>query len=57
MKNEDCCNDKWEEEVECEESGEGCVVYGKATPDSLDEGVSYIRYGREEVGNDRCTSE
>lgn len=51
------CNDKGEEEVEREESGEGGIVYGEASSDSLDEGASYVGDGREKVGNNGGPSE
>jgi len=30
-----CSNDKRQEEVECKESGQCGIIYGKAAPDSL----------------------
>jgi len=39
------CNNEWEEEVKGKKAGEGGVVYGEATPDSLHQGVAYIGDG------------
>jgi len=50
-------NDKWEQEVECKESGKGGVVYGEATSNSLNECAAYIGDGREQVCDDCSTSE
>lgn len=41
-----------EKEVECEESAKGGVVNGKAAPDSLDQSLTNVWHGREEVRND-----
>lgn len=57
MNNGEGCNNKWEQEVEGKEAGEGGIVYGKAPPDSLHKRSAYIGYGGEKVGNDRSTPE
>lgn len=49
-------DDEGEEEVKCEEPGKGSIVYGETSSDSLNEGVSYIRYGGKKVSNNCCTS-
>jgi len=44
----DCCgcDNEREEEVEGKEPGEGSIVYRKATPNSLDQGVPHIGNSR-----------
>lgn len=42
--------------MECEESSEGGVVYRETSPDSLDEGVSYVGDSGEKISNDCSTS-
>ena len=39
------CDEEGEKEVEGKESGEGCIVYRKASSNSLDEGVADIGDG------------
>lgn len=46
-----------EKEMKCEESGEGGVVNGKASSDSLDEGAADVGNSGKEVGNNSGTSE
>lgn len=50
------CDNEREKEVECKESGKGCIIYRKATSDSLDEGAPNVGDCGKEVGNDGCTS-
>lgn len=44
-------NNEGEEEVECEESGEGSVVYREAPSDSLNKSTPDVGDSRKEVGN------
>lgn len=57
MENKYGGNNKWEEEMECEESGQSGIVYGEASSDSLNQGVSYVGDSGKEVGNNCCPSE
>lgn len=47
MNNSKGCNDKGEQEMEGKEPSEGGVVDRESPSDSLDEGASYIRHGRQ----------
>ena len=35
-------DDKWQKEVECEESSKGGIIYREAAPDSLNKGAADV---------------
>ena len=50
-------HNEWEEEVECEEPCQGCVINREAASDSLDKGAADVRDSGEKVCDYSSSSE